>query len=225
MADLSILTQGAPNKIVEAWYEADYKPRHRLGISEVGHKCSRYLWYVHNDYPAVPPEGRLLRLFQLGNLIEDQVITDLLTAGFKIYGRQREKMLEFDGIQIKGHCDGIIENLMESSKPHLLEIKSSNEKRFKKLVKSGYEKWDEKYKAQGHVSMLGMGLKRCLVWVENKNDSTTYTERISLDKDYALKVLEKAFSAISSTIMPSRVCPKPDWFEAKWCKFYPVCFR
>lgn len=226
MADLSILSQSTPNRIVEAWHEANYTPRSRLGLSEVGHKCNRYLWYTHHGFPALPPPGRMLRLFRLGEMIEEQVITDLLTAGFKVYGRQKEKMLELDGIQLVGHIDGIIEGLIESSKPQLLEIKSSNNKRFNQLLKlNSYEIWNEKYKAQIHVYMLASKLSRCLVWVENKDTSNTYTERINLDKSYAFKVLEKVFNAISSESVPPRSCPKPDWFEVKMCKFQKVCFN
>lgn len=225
MADLAILSQSTPNRIVEAWYEANYTPRSRLGLSEVGHKCDRYLWYAHRNTPALPPSGRMLRLFRLGEMIEEQVITDLISAGLTVHSRQKEKMLELNSIQIVGHIDGIIEGLLESSKPHLLEIKSSNNKRFNQLFKLGsYEKWDEKYKAQIHVYMLALKLTRCLVWVENKDSSTSYTERIKLDKAYALMVLEKAFTAISATMAPPRTCPKPDWFEAKMCKYQKVCF-
>ena len=225
MADLSILSQSTPNRVVETWHEANYTPRSRLGLSEVGHKCNRYLWYVHHGYPALQPPGRMIRLFRLGEMIEEQVITDLLTAGFRIHSRQKEKMIENDGIQLIGHIDGIIGGLLESSKPHLLEIKSSNSKRFNQLLKlNSYEMWSEKYKAQIHVYMLASKISRCLVWVENKDSSETYAERIKIDKSYALKVLEKTFNAISSVSTPPRACPKQDWFEVKMCKFRKICF-
>jgi hypothetical protein len=209
---------------VDTYYEVNQRPRTHLGLSEVGHPCKRYLWYRHHGYPTPPIPGRTLRLFELGKIIEDAVINDLQLAGFTVHSRQKEISFEDGDIKLTGHLDGIIEGLVESSKPHLLEIKSANGKSFG-LIKGSYEKWQPKYKGQIHVGMLGAKLKRCLVAVYNKDNSDLYTERIPLDRDYAIRILVDVFNAIQKPTEPERACPRPDWFEARWCPFYEECFK
>ena len=209
MVDLTdILDRGSPGQAVEAWYEANLEPRLYLGLSECGHECPRYLYYRHHGFTPAPIEGRVLKLFQLGNLIEDQAIKDLRNAGFTLTDNQKEVTFEHNGITLRGHVDGVIAGLVESSKPHLWECKSANEKSFKKLLKCRlYKEWSKKYYAQVQVYMLGLKLDCALVWVENKNDSSIYTERIKLDKEYAVDLLQDVFEAISKPEPPERLCP------------------
>ena len=226
MVDLSkVLGQGSPGQAVEAWYEANNKPRLHLGLSEIGHECQRYLWYRHNRYQSKAIDGRTLRLFQVGNNIEDQAIDDLKKAGYTITDNQKEVVFDHNGIFLKGHIDGIITGLLESKKPHLWECKSANDKSFKKLQKSGYEEWNSGYRAQIHVYALGLGLDNICVWVEHKDTSTIYTERIKLDKEYAVNILQSAFDAIQQEAPPERKCPSQSWYAAKWCKFADVCWN
>ncbi len=213
-----------PAQVVDAWHEAQYQPRVRLGLSEIGHQCQRYLWYRHHGFLLPPPAGRVLRLFRMGNIIEEQAVIDLKTAGYHVHSQQREVSITDGGTTLTGHIDGIIEGLIESKQPHLLEVKSSSEKRFNELKKVGYERWDEKYRVQVHVYMVLLKLKRCLVWVENKNTSEAYTERIDANTDFAVMALERAFSAISSPEQPVRKCPNASWYEAKWCGYCKECF-
>jgi len=224
MVDLSkILGQGSPGQAVEAWYEANQKPRLHLGLSEIGHECPRYLWYRHNKYHQQQIDGRVLRLFQIGKNIEDQAIIDLTKAGYTITDNQKEVEFDHDGIVLRGHIDGIITGLRESKKPHLWECKSANDKSFKKLQKVGYKEWNPVYYAQIQVYMLGLKLNRALVWVEAKNDSKVYTERIKLNQEYAVNTLQSAFEAISGSI-PERKCPSQSWWKAKFCNFNEVCW-
>ena len=221
-----IIDQGSPGKVVEEYYHSNQTSRDYLGLSEIGHECPRYLYYRHNGYAPSPIDGRVLRLFQLGNLIEDQAIVDLRESGFTLTDNQKEVTFEHNGITLKGHIDGIIEGLTESSKPHLWECKSANDKSFKKLQKcKSYKEWSSKYYAQAQVYMLGLKLDRALVWVENKNDSNIYTERVRLDKEYAVNLLQDVFTAISKPEPPERKCPSQSWYAAKWCDFAGVCWQ
>jgi len=225
MVDLKgIIDQGSPGQAVEAWYEVNQVSRLHLGLSEIGHECPRYLWYRHNGYASSPIDGRVCRLFQLGNLIEDQAISDLRDAGYTLTDNQKEVTFEHNGITLRGHVDGIITGLKESKTPHLFECKSANDKSFKKLQKVGYKEWNSVYYAQVQVYMLGLKLNRALVWVEAKNDSSVYTERIKLDQEYAVNTLQSAFEAIYKTGPPERKCPSQSWWKAKFCNFSEVCW-
>ncbi len=220
----TVLKANTPVHHVNEWYEKNNQSRTHLGLSEVGEPCPRSLWYTHNKYPSKQPEGRVLRLFKLGHILESQMISDLRNAGYQIYNQQGEVRFEYQEITLCGHIDGEISGLAESKQTHLLEIKTTKDNEFNKLKKVGYEQWNEKYKAQIHVYMLGRNLNRCYVQVCNKNTSEIYDERIRADKEYAIKKLQFVFDNIIKESPPERLCPRSDWYLAKWCKYYDICF-
>ena len=226
MVDLTpYLNMTAIGNVLDAMYEARETPRTWLGLSEIGNPCMRYLWYRHHGFSVAPAQGRTLRLFNLGNVIEAHLIEDLRSAGYMVTCQQCTVEFSDNGTVLLGHIDGIIEGLPESSKPHLLEIKTAGDKSFKELVKArSYEKWNPKYKAQIHAYMIGLKLKRCLSVVYNKNTSEIYSERIRLDKDYAVNLLIDVFHATQQPNPPERKCPNAAWYEAKMCGYYKECF-
>jgi len=99
-----------------------------------------------------------------------------------------------------------------------------NDKGFTRLLKVGYEEYNEQYKAQVHAYMLGLKLKRAFVTVYNKNNSALYQERIKLNPGWIVDKLQDVFSIISKTTIPERSCPRMDFWRAKFCDFYKVCF-
>jgi len=203
--------------MIEAKRAGDNIPRQHLGLSEIGHKCPRWLWYAHHNTPSKPIEGRIIRLFRTGNIIEDAIISDLESIGIEVTDRQREVVIVNGNITLRGHIDGIASG-------QLLEIKSASEKYFKQLLKVGYEKWNPKYKAQAHVYMVLCDLEECMVVVENKNDSNLYIETLKLDRDYVTKLLIDVFAAITLPEPPERICPDVSWYESKCCKYQEFCF-
>ena len=204
-------------------YEINNVPRKRLGLSQCGHKCKRYLWYCHNGFIGAQPEGRVLRLFQLGNILEDQTIADIKLAGFNIHSGQKHVEFTMDGITLTGSIDGIVEGITKT--PHLFEHKTCSLKKFKELTKKGsYRDWNETYYWQTQFYMLGLVLKRAAVFVYCKDDSQLYMERIELDKDATIDRLQDVFQAIGQADPPMRACPDESFFEAKWCPFYIECW-
>ena len=228
MADLTkIINTNYLVKAIDTEYERRNIPRSYLGLSECGDKCQRVLWYKYNKIKATRKlDGRILRLFQLGNVLEEQMRKDLMDAGYAMCYDQKEISFEYQGLKLTGHIDGIISNLQESNKPHLWECKTCNQTSFNKLLKlNSYEQWNEKYKFQVHAYMLGLELDRCLINVYNKNDSNIYTERIKLDKPWIINKLQVVFKTIGrETLPPTRTCPKLDWYEAKWCSYSKTCW-
>jgi len=226
MTDLSkIIPCNPAGDALDALYDSKYRARTRLGMSEIGHECNRYLWYKHNGYQDKKPDARILRLFELGNVIENHLIEDLKKCGFTVENRQTVIRIEQAGHKIEGHSDGVITGPKPFFKPHLLEIKTAGEKAFKDLKKKGYQDWNPKYKAQIHVYMIGFGISRCLVVVYNKNTSEIYSERIRLDSDYAASILKNVFWVMRLKNPPPRICPRADWWKAKWCDFGKECFK
>lgn len=226
MADLSFL-QAIPGTVdaINRAHEAARQPRRRLGLSQAGHECPRYLWYRHHGHAGDQPSGRVLRLFELGDAVENLIIGDLSMAGCLVYHQQRQVVFTQDGVRLEGHIDGIVRGLVEAPEtPHLFEAKSSSDKRFRELLKLGsYEEWDEKYSFQVQAYMLGLNLTRAAVFVYNKNTSELYFERIRLRKEEIFKKLQHVFDVITGEL-PDRMCQREDFYKAKFCSFRNVCF-
>jgi len=226
MADIAkILNQTSSIKAIDLYYEANFEQRRRLGLSQVGHQCKRFLWYKHHGFTEPVPEGQVLRLFELGKMIEDRVCKDLEQCGFVITKKQHPVELTINGLTLTGSCDGVISGLIESSKPSLWECKSMGSKGFAKLLRVGYEAYNAQYKGQVHAYMLGLGLTRAFVTVYNKDTSELYQERIKLNKDWIIEKLQSVFGAISLPVPPERYCPRATHWEAKFCPFYQECFK
>lgn len=226
MADLSFLHDSGTVAAIDRHHEEAYQHRGRLGLSQAGHPCKRWLWYTHKGYAAAMPDGRVLRLFRLGDAIERLVIGDLAAAGCLVYHAQQEVEFIQDGVRLLGHIDGKVIGLKESpNTAHLFECKSANKKKFEELCKlADYARWNEIYGFQVQFYMLGLGLKRAAVFVYCKDDSRLYMERIRLDRDAAIEKLQAVFEAITSPIEPERRCPRADYFQAKWCGHYQRCW-
>lgn len=217
MADLSFLyetsTLGIVDKTIETAGLAK-KPRRYLGMSDIGDECTRRLWIKFHTAYRPELSGRILRLFETGSIIERRIVRDLKKAGLKVSGRQlRFKDL---GGKFKGHCDGIVEGLAESSKPHILEIKSASAKNFKDFLKHGIAGHD-KYHAQVQMYMHYAGLDRAIFILENKDDSSRYQERVKLDRELVEKLKAKAKTIIESKSPPRGISDRPDWYICRMC--------
>ena len=208
---------------IDLHYESIREERSYLGLSQAGHKCPRFLWYVHNNFKQLPINGRVLRLFEMGNIIEQLMFDDFARAGFTIRDAQKEVSFHDDDIKLVGHTDGVISGLLESNQDHLWECKSMNDKGFKKLLKHGYEANSEIYKFQVHAYALALGLKKIFVSVYNKNDSTLYQERIDLNTEWIVQKLQDVFWAIKQKTEPPRKCPRVDWWEVRFCNYRKEC--
>jgi len=226
MADLSkVIPCNPAGDALDELYDAEYLHRDWLGLSEIGNPCNRYLWLRYHGHIPEKPDSKTLRLFEHGNVIEHHVIEDMRRAGFHVYAQQREIEFEKDSVKLVGHIDGIVEGLKESSKPHLLEIKSANKASFNKLEKlRSYEQWDEKYCAQIHVNAYLTRLERIFVVVYCKDDSRIYSERIRINEIYAKRILSNA-AYILNQEMPNISCNNSDYYVAKMCGFKKECFK
>jgi len=247
MGDISFFWEEEKNQpstvdALNIYYEVANEPRTRLGLSAAGNECNRFLWYNHNGFIGGQPEGRVLRLFQLGNILEDQTILDLKSAGFSHYDCQKEVVFTQGEITLKGHIDGIVKGLLESPKtPHLFEHKTCSLKKYKELLNfqkktgctpwnattwetSAYRRWNVVYYWQLQFYMVGLKLDRAAAFVYCKDDSRLYMERVKRDRKLTITKLQQIFAEIAGGI-PDRSCPNSRFFKAKWCPFYKQCFN
>lgn len=225
MADLSFLAETGTVARIDRAYEAANKPRAHLGLSAAGDPCARKIWYMHRGHVGEQPFGRVLRLFSLGNAIEDEIIAGLRLAGCIVTDQQKEVRFTQDGVELLGHIDGIVTGLEESSQPHLFEAKSCNAKRFKELQKHGdYRKFSEAYFWQVNFYMLGLGLKRAAAFIYNKDNSELMMVRVRLDREATTEKLQQIFETITGEL-PERSCPREDYYKAKFCNYREICFH
>ena len=196
-------------------------PRSYLGMSGLGGKCSRAMWYGFRLCSKRYITPRENRLFQRGHREEPIIVADLEAAGMVHYDDQAE-VIDGHG-HIKGHCDGKLRNVPDAPKTdHLAEFKTANDKNFKDMVKKAVKKSKPVYYGQMVLYMYKFRLKRALFVMVNKNDDKRYYERVSCDNKHAKELIQKGIDIISSEV-PLEKIGSSTWFECKWCDHYELC--
>ena len=212
---------------IDRWHEdhASDRPRPYMGISMIGHRCSRYLWLKFRWAVIEKFPGRMLRLFRRGQLEEQQITDDLKRIGC-IVTHTGDDQFEVDfGGWVMGHMDGIIEcGLPEAPKKrHVLECKTHNDKSFQELKKKGVKEAKPLHWAQMQCYMLGLGTDRALYYAVNKNDDEIYTERVRLDKTTAEDIVKRGQDIAVDIFMPQGISKDPEWWECKICPCHDFC--
>ena len=194
MAKLPITIKLKTEALIED-QELIESPRSYFGISGIGHPCARSLWYNFRWVTPRQFSPRVKRLLNRGHLEEPIVIKDLEAIGCRVHSTQKDLVTGHG--HIKGHNDGIVDNLPDAPRtPHLLEIKTANEKNFNAIKKDGISIAKPEYEAQAQGYMKLLKLKRTLFVVVNKNTDERYYERVSFD---AKKAKYLAFFASNDT--------------------------
>jgi len=201
--------------------------RDYLGASQIGYECTRRIWYhCHKREIAEPHGPRIQRIFDLGNILEDYIVKILISTGMEIHDKDEQgEQFGFKDGKIKGHIDGVIKNIPESDKPHLLEIKTMNDSSFKATVKNGIKAQYPQYWVQAQVYALKMKLDKILFVVYNKNNSDLYQERMDLHKMQAKFFLDRAKQLAEDTRIPDRKYKTSSYYMCKFCPFSTHCWE
>lgn len=203
------------------------EPREYLGGSILGTQCDRQLWYQYHD-PKRDHPPRVQMIFDMGNNIEDYIIRLLRESGLTIYDQDANgNQFGFVDGFIAGHIDGVIVGLPESDKPHLLEIKSANNKRFGDFQKKGCQVVESKYWGQMHVYMHKMGLEKALLVVMNKDNCELYFERVTLDPKYADSLMLRGEELVAQANEKDvrKKYKKSTSFGCKFCNWKDRCWK
>lgn len=196
-----------------------------LGMSGLGHFCSRYLWYGFRFTYKSSKTKRIIRLLKRGHREEEVLIGYLREVGIEVTNAQAEMVAGFG--HIKGHNDGVAKGMPEAKKnPHVLEIKAIADTYFKALQKKGsIKKYSYVYYAQATLYMHHLKMNRCLFIVVNKNTDEIYIERIEYDPGEAEDLLRKGESILMAQVPPERPPhASQTYFECKWCDAKDVCY-
>jgi hypothetical protein len=197
----------------------DHRPY--LGMSEIGGKCQRKLWYsLHWAYP-IHLEPREHRIFERGDIEEKRVIRDLNAHGMQVTLQQKE-IMDKTG-HLRGHIDGLVCYVPGAEKTrHLLEVKTMNHKRYMEYLKKGLQETNPGYYVQMNQYLGWMNLDRCLYVVTNKNDEDRNYRRYEFDKVNFDEYKGIAFDILIANRPPKRI-GESTWFECKFCRARGIC--
>lgn len=208
-----------------------------LGMSAIGDDCSRKLWYGLHWVSKIETTARTNRIFDLGHESEKIMIQAMKKIGLHVFridkdgnevemtgerGEEQEELVGFAG-HARGHNDGRVRYVIEAPKTdHLLELKSSNDKNFKLMVKNGLKESNGKYYGQCQRYMHELKLTRTLFCMINKNDGSLYFERIAYDKEYAQTLVDKERDIIMSDVPMTRAFTV-GFYKCNYCDYEQVC--
>jgi len=220
MTDLSFLLNRTVQKLDNVTTPRTSYAKY-LSISELGHPCSRYLWYLFRNYLAKPPvSGRTQRIFDTGHAQEQRIIAGL--QRFALIGNCQAEVTACNG-HLKGYIDAEILGIPEAPKTlHIAEFKSINDKGFKELKKDGVEKAKFLHYCQFQVYGFLRGLERFFYLAINKNDEDIYTERGEINNGFAEAQINRANRIINADKPPERIGGK-DSYECKFCPAFDLC--
>ena len=212
-------------------------PRDYLGASRLGVSCARALQYEFAKAPVDPgrdADGRLLRIFRRGHVIEDCMVDWLRAAGFDLRTRKANgDQFGFSaaGGRLQGHIDGVIVGGPEGfTYPALWENKCLGSKSWRDLEKSGLAVSKPVYAAQVAIyqAYLELHEQPANFTAVNADTMEIYTEVVPFDAALAQRMSDRALTVISATeageLLP-RAFHDPTHFECRMCAWQDRCWR
>lgn len=200
----------------------------RLGSSFIGEECVRQIWLDWRGFAREQFEGRMLRLFETGHLQEERIVQDLRRAGFAVWDK-REDGTQYQFTDDTGHfitkVDGVIKDVPDSEKPHILEVKTHNKNSFSALIKKGVQDAKPTHYSQVQISMALGGFTRALYVAICKDDEQYYVERVKADEKEQAKLKQKIIKLVDARLRPAGISDDGSSFGCKFCSMKAVCTK
>lgn len=213
-----------------AAYEADREDGRRphLGASQIGKSCERALWYDFRWTTPARFPGRMLRLFETGQLEEARLVKNLRRIGTTVLEVDPETGRQWrvgaHGGHFGGSLDGVALGLIEAPKTwHVVEFKTHSAKSFRELVAKGVAEAKPQHWAQMQIYMHLTWLTRAMYVAVCKDTDDLYVERVHADGGAAERLLAKAGRVIHAPRPPARISEDPTWFECRFCDHHDLC--
>ncbi|QTD44993.1 hypothetical protein [Ottowia testudinis] len=219
---------------------ANQPERQYLGASRLGVSCERALQFEYARAPVDPDkqtQGRMLRIFERGHVMEDCMVAWLRDAGFDLRTRQDDGgqfgYSELDG-RLQGHVDGVIvagpELGFGFACPALWECKCLGHKSWRELDKHGVAVAKPVYAAQLAVYQAYLELHEhpALFTAINADTMEIYAELVPFDAALAQRMSDRAVRVITATeageLLP-RAFNDLTHFECRMCPWADRCWR
>lgn len=201
--------------------------RDHLGASVIGQECHRAIWYGWRWVHFNIFDGRMLRLFERGQLEEQRFIKLLQGIGATIWEVDPQTGEQWRIYGCSGHFGGSGDSVgmlpYIPDEAILLEFKTHNTKSFVDLVNKGVKL----SKPQHFSQMCKYGefykFKYALYCAVNKNDDDLWFELVELDWRLAHDLEMKAADIINAQTPPNRISDNPSYYTCKYCSFADVC--
>jgi CRISPR/Cas system-associated exonuclease Cas4 (RecB family) len=195
--------------------------------------CSRriVMQMIGLDKPI--PDPRIIRIMDNGNSVHERYENYFAEMGILV---TPELSLKHEELRISGRSDAIIRIPSDETAYELaiIEIKSSNNNQFNRMVKDGKPK-DEHY-MQLQLYMYLTGIKKGAILVENKDNQDVWEYWCDYDPELAHQIVDKirrvnAFvdenlknENKEKLILPEREFEKTS-FECRYCDFKEICWK
>lgn len=192
-------------------------------------KCVRALCYMKLDYKPKPLSARASLVFELGDLVEEQLVKHLLEATKTFKGMQEEVTCILDnGTTITGHIDGYMKlNDDLNGETVIVDIKSSDTRNF-----TAFEKGKELsmgYLCQAHCYMKGTNTEKFLFLYYNKNTSKLaeriifWDEKIWDNINWRYNLLQKCKNEDTLPIGEYTPEDKINGWQCSYCSYSDIC--
>lgn len=207
--------------------DADDGNRPHLGASLIGHACERYLWMTFRWVDSKKFPGRMLRLFETGQLEEQRVARNLRRIGVDLHTETPDghqwRVSDFGG-HFGGSMDGAGVGFPEAPKTWAVwECKTSNTKGFKDLQSKGLQAAKPQHYAQITIYCGYTGMDRALYTCVCKETDEIFTEWVHFDPVEFAKLKARAERVIRAAEPPMKISQDPSWFVCKMCDFHAHC--
>lgn len=215
-------------KIIDTIFVEDGKQRDYIGASAVGNECLRavqYYWLNLQGRISKPAfEPRILRIFDRGNVYEEQLRKWMIVTGFVF--EQDDTKLQFSDLddKFKGHVDGVLlDGPLNLDYPVLWECKCLNDKNSIKLNNQGLKTAKPGYFAQVQLYMYYLGLKTCLFTWISADTMKIYDEVIQLDERFAKDLIDNVALILEYTGKNKFLPKNQDKFRCRYCDYADPC--
>lgn len=202
---------------------ADQSFRPHLGASRIGAPCSRALWYEFRWCKPAKFDGRMLRLFETGQLAESRFIEELRWIGCEVSeGPTAGEQWRFSAVD--GHFGGSMDAAINIDGDWMVcEFKTHNAKSFADITQKGVEQSKPMHYAQMQVYMHLSGMNKALYLAANKDTDALYSEFVEFDGAKAEKLMDRAAMIIYADEPPIGISQDPAFYQCKFCDYSEMC--
>ena len=219
---------------------AQQSSRPYLGGSRLGASCERALQYEFAHAPVDSgreTQGRLLRIFERGHVMEDCMVAWLRDAGFDLRTRKADgEQFGFSALggRLQGHVDGVVVAGPDIGHgcgyPALWENKCLGSKSWRELEKNRLAVAKPIYAAQVAVYQAYLELHEhpAIFTAINADTMEIYSELVPFDAALAQRMSDRAVKVIAATdagdLLP-RGFNDSTHFECRMCQWQDRCWR